>query len=56
MSPIERCEIEISAAKDLLRDGHPDVEGLMMAVRDWQYERRMLSQNGQHGAEGVSDR
>lgn len=47
--------MEIREAKDLLRAGHPDVEGLMMAVRDWQYERRLLPQEREHGPEGVGD-
>lgn len=55
MSPIERCEMEIREAKDLLRAGHPDVEGLMMAVRDWQYERRLLPQERKDRVEGVGD-
>ncbi len=42
MSEIDRCDREIESAKDLLRAGHPDVAGLMLAVHDWQQERRLL--------------
>lgn len=39
---IERCRAEIAAAEALLLAGHPDVEGLCMALADWSTELRIL--------------
>jgi hypothetical protein len=39
---IERCRREIDEAKRLLRAGHPDVEGLCLALADWSGELRIL--------------
>jgi hypothetical protein len=38
----ERCRVEIATAEALLRAGHPDVEGLCMALADWSAELRIL--------------
>jgi hypothetical protein len=42
LSDIERCRAEITAAEALLLAGHPDVEGLCMALADWSAELRIL--------------
>ena len=39
---IERCRAEIAATEALLLTGHPDVEGLCMALADWSVELRIL--------------
>jgi hypothetical protein len=41
---IDRCHAEIAEVKRLLRSGHPDVEGLCLALMDWSAELRMLKQ------------
>lgn len=39
---IERCRREIAEIERLLRSGHPDVEGLCLALADWWAELRLL--------------
>ena len=39
---VERCRAEIQDAERLLRSGHPDIEGLCMALSDWSAELRIL--------------
>jgi hypothetical protein len=39
---IARCETEIAEARRLLVAGHPEVEGLCMALSDWSKEKRMI--------------
>ena len=39
---VDRCRDEIAAAKASLLAGHPDVEGLCMALADWSAELRIL--------------
>jgi hypothetical protein len=34
-SQCERCERELAECERLLRSGHPDVEGLCLAISDW---------------------
>ena len=41
---VDRCRAEIAAAKSLLLAGHPDVEGLCMALADWSAELRILEE------------
>ena len=43
---IERCRAEIAATEALLLAGHPDVEGLCMALADWSAELRILERDG----------
>jgi hypothetical protein len=42
MAELERCEQEIAAIASLLRCGHSDAAGLLLALRDWRTERRLL--------------
>ena len=42
MEGIERCQREIAAIEDQLRAGHPEVEGLCLALTDWSAELRIL--------------
>ena len=42
MSELERCDREIRQVEELLRNGHPDIDGLLLALRDWRTERRLL--------------
>jgi len=39
---IDRCRQEIAAAETALRAGHPDVQGLCLALADWSMELRIL--------------
>ena len=39
---IERCRVEIAAIEALLLAGHPDVEGLCLALSDWSGEMKLL--------------
>ena len=41
---MDRCRTEIAEAKRLLRAGHPDVEGLCMALADWSGELKLLEE------------
>jgi hypothetical protein len=41
---IERCWREIAAIEDLIRAGHPDLEGLCLALSDWCAELRLIEQ------------
>jgi hypothetical protein len=43
---VERCRSEIVATEALLLAGHPDVEGLCMALADWSAELRILECDG----------
>jgi hypothetical protein len=42
MTELERCDAEIRQVQRLLRDGHPDLDGLLLALADWRMERRLL--------------
>jgi hypothetical protein len=39
---VERCHREIAETERLLRAGHPDVQGLCLALSDWSAELRIL--------------
>lgn len=39
---MERCRREIAAIEEQLRAGHPDVQGLRLALADWSAELRIL--------------
>ena len=39
---IERCRREIAGIEAELRSGHRDVPGLILALRDWYAELRLL--------------
>jgi len=39
---MERCKREIAAIEEQLRSGHPDIEGLLLALTDWSEELRIL--------------
>ena len=42
MDHLERCNREIADIEVLLRSGHPDTQGLCLALADWSGERRIL--------------
>jgi hypothetical protein len=42
MTQLERCNAEIRQVELLLRGGHQDIEGLLLALVDWRTERRLL--------------
>lgn len=39
---IAQCDKEIEDLKSLARTGHPDTEGIMLALHDWRTERRLI--------------
>lgn len=39
---IERCRREIAAIEVLIGAGHPDLQGLCLALSDWWAELRMI--------------
>jgi hypothetical protein len=39
---VDRCRAEIAAIEALLLAGHPDIEGLCVALSDWSAELRIL--------------
>ena len=39
---VERCRSEMANVEAQLRAGHPDVEGLVLALADWSQELRIL--------------
>ena len=42
MTEIERCDTAIEEIEQQLRDGHPQVEGLCLALADWSAELRVI--------------
>ena len=42
---IEGCQREIAAIEAQIRAGHPDLEGLCLALADWSAELRLLRAN-----------
>jgi hypothetical protein len=47
MTELERCNAELRQIELLLRGGHADVEGLLLALADWRTERRLLIEAGE---------
>ena len=45
MQELQRCDREIAEAKDALLAGHPEVEGLALALRDWSEEKRLRAKD-----------
>jgi len=41
---IERCRREIAAIEALIRAGHPDLQGLCLALSDWCAELGLIEQ------------
>ena len=39
---LHRCRQEIAQIEALLRDGHTDMHGLLLALQDWSQELRLL--------------
>jgi hypothetical protein len=50
---VDRCRDEIAAAESLLLSGHPDVEGLCMALADWSAELRILESEAPPPGRGI---
>jgi hypothetical protein len=51
VTELERCDAEISQIEHLLRSGHLDMEGLLLALADWRVERRLVME----AAEDIGD-
>jgi hypothetical protein len=41
---IDQCQREIAVIEDQLRAGHPDVQGLCLALADWSAELRIIEE------------
>ena len=39
---MDRCRREIAEIEAMIRSGHPDIEGLCMALSDWRMELRLI--------------
>jgi hypothetical protein len=52
MTELERCDVEIRAIELLLRGGHPDMEGLLLALSDWRTERRLVIETAEQSLNG----
>lgn len=37
-----RCHYEIASIQSLIRDGHADIQGLLLALADWSAELQCL--------------
>jgi len=44
---IARCRAEIAAIEAQIRAGHPDLQGLCLALADWHAEIRLLQASGE---------
>ena len=53
---MERCRREIAEIESLIRGGHPEVEGLCLALMDWSAELLLIEKEGNSGAAGSEDR
>ena len=42
MTELKRCDEEIRQIELLIHGGHPDLDGLLLALADWHTERRLL--------------
>jgi hypothetical protein len=42
MTDLERCDYELGEIERTLHEGHPDVEGLLLALADWRTEHRLV--------------
>jgi hypothetical protein len=51
MGEAERCRREIGVIEALLRSGHPDLDGLCLALSDWWAELRLIEQHPMTGLE-----
>ena len=54
MTELERCNHEISQMETLLREGHTDIDGLLLALVDWCEERRLLIRSGEEFQNGAT--
>lgn len=39
---MDRCQAEITAVEAQIRAGHPDLQGLCLALADWSAELRLF--------------
>jgi hypothetical protein len=46
MCSVARCREEIAAVEAQIRAGHPDLQGLCLALADWSWELRLLQASG----------
>lgn len=46
---MERCRREIADITALIRAGHPDLDGLLLGLSDWNAELRLLEKESEDG-------
>jgi hypothetical protein len=51
---IGRCRREIAGIEAQLRSGHPDLQGLLVALIDWHAELRLLQRELLHRQEKMA--
>lgn len=47
LAEIERCRAEIARCEADLRDGHTDIDGLLLGLYDWRCELALVEQEFQ---------
>jgi hypothetical protein len=47
---MERCHREIAGIETQIRAGHPDLQGLCLALADWNAELRLIEKEHNRGA------
>jgi hypothetical protein len=52
---MERCRREIAEIESQLLAGHPDLEGLLLALSDWSAELRLLEKERTYGTAAGED-
>jgi hypothetical protein len=51
---VDRCRREIAAIERLIWAGHPDLEGLLLALADWSAELKLFSAESKFCAEAYT--
>jgi hypothetical protein len=47
---LARCDREIAAIEAEARNGHPDVELILLALHDWRTEKKLIKHESQRTA------
>lgn len=53
MEALDHCDREISHIEKLIKDGHPDLQGLTLGLSDWHTERRLILESLQDPVERI---
>src|SRR5258708_2493 len=52
---LQRCRVEMESARSQLLDGHPDIQGLVLALSDWCQEECIIRELLRSAAEADSN-